>query len=740
MKALPATLWASRARKPTCPPVGRVLYRPQLERLEDRLPPATHIWTGADAGKFGFLWSVAGNWTGGVPTTGEVGGTIVQFNGGYSSIDNIVGLVIDQLHFAGDENSIAGFGRATLGINQYGASQMNGIVNDTGNNIVQASLPMSLVASGGEVNGVGVQVIAGQVTLAGAINGNAGLTLEQRSASGVLQLSGPSANTYTGQTFVFEGTLLLNKDAGQAATAGDFVVGSAIASAGPALLQLLQDGQIGPAINLSINAKGTLDLHGHSDTIAELSMHGGTVTTGAGTLTLNNGLFVNSGSGEHALIVGNLALGGDVVDGTSSGFSTEIAGTLDLGAMTRTVNVRVKGQTLYIDSVVRGAVGSGLTKTGPGELIFEATGDNSYGGATTVEDGSLILFAADPSGGTRLAVPGDLFIGSANGPAGGALVLLTMANQINSKSVVQIQNAARLDLNGLAQTIAQLNLLGTSFAYRQATATNGTSAGYTFTIDGAATSTNMIQPVGKVVVTGTGAQNTATLVTNDTYKTADNQTHETAEAVTIGYGAKVQKLDANGKPSDFMSLTNFQTIFVIAGPADQGFINSTPGVKNVFVGAGGYSYMNTGNQAEDFYYLKGAGFVYGYASGPGDFAYQYDGSGASFYTVSGTAYSFMVGTDGGAAFQNYAVGFKFNEGIANHPSQDVAYFFDSKGNDNFTGFSQYSSMTSTDDSFAENDIAAFFNVVYAYSFVGGTDTASVFDANVNHVFGFMRLM
>ena len=263
---------------------------------------------------------------------------------------------------------------------------------------------------------------------------------------------------------------------------------------------------------------------------------------------------------------------------------------------------------------------------------------------------------------------------------------------------------------------------------------------YTFDLNGGVASYTDME-LSTVVVNGAaGGSNTASLTTNDTYAGTDGQNHETAEAVTVGAGAKVQKLDANGDASDFMSLNDFQTIFAVAGSADQGFINSTPGVKNVFVGAGGYAYMNTGNNAEDFYYLAGAKFVYSYASGPGDFAYQYDGSGASVYVVSGTAYSFMLGSDNGAAFQNYAIGFKFNEGIAQHPSQDVAYFYDSAGNDTFTGFSQYSSMKSADDSFAENDIAAFFGQVYAFSFVGGSDNASVYDSSVNHVVGFTRLV
>jgi hypothetical protein len=100
----------------------------------------------------------------------------------------------------------------------------------------------------------------------------------------------------------------------------------------------------------------------------------------------------------------------------------------------------------------------------------------------------------------------------------------------------------------------------------------------------------------------------------------------------------------------------------------------------------------------------------------------------------------MLGTDGGRHFFNEAVGFAFNEGIAQHPWQDTAYFYDSPGNDRFTGYARYSFMTSADGSFAENDIAAGFTTVYGYSFVGGSDVALIYDPAVNHVGGFRRLI
>ncbi len=204
------------------------------------------------------------------------------------------------------------------------------------------------------------------------------------------------------------------------------------------------------------------------------------------------------------------------------------------------------------------------------------------------------------------------------------------------------------------------------------------------------------------------------------------------------HGARVQHYDAQGNLGDFLVVTGVQSVYATAGAADEGFLDATPGTRNVFVGVGGSAYMDTGWYGENVYSISGAPYVYSYALSGMDSAYQYDGSGASYYVVSGTAYSFMLGTDGGRHFFNDAVGFTVNIGVARHPGQDLAYFYDSAGNDALVAATTSCTMTSADGSFAENDVAYSFAQVYAYSFVGGSDVATVYDASVNHVYGFRR--
>jgi subtilisin-like proprotein convertase family protein len=287
-----------------------------------------------------------------------------------------------------------------------------------------------------------------------------------------------------------------------------------------------------------------------------------------------------------------------------------------------------------------------------------------------------------------------------------------------------------------------LTITGRLFNYTQATTadSSGVHTTYNFTMDGTNSESLPDTAFDKVVVNGSSPYNSALINTRDTYIGTDGQTHQATSSVTVGFGAKVQKLNAQGSFSDFMFLNNFNTIYAVAGSNDPGFINSTPGVKNVFVGGGSYSYMNTGDAGLNFYYIAGAKYVYGYAADPArDFAYQYDGSGPSTFTVSGVAYSMETGTDNGRSFFNEAVGFAFNVGYATHPGQDVAYFFDSPGHDLFTGSTLSSGMTSYDGSFTEFDLAVGFAHVYAYSFVAGPDYAFNYDPNKNTVVGFILL-
>jgi hypothetical protein len=302
--------------------------------------------------------------------------------------------------------------------------------------------------------------------------------------------------------------------------------------------------------------------------------------------------------------------------------------------------------------------------------------------------------------------------------------------------VVLTQVASPFSYDASSQTLTiTIPTPDTFFTYRQASALDAGGVlhtTYTLGLDNGTVAYSDRQ-LAHMIVNATGAGAIAYLFTNDTYTGSDGQTHETAEGLMIGGGAgHLSTVDAQGNTHLLAQLGGFAGIYGFLGPADGGIILATAGEANTFVSAGGYAYMDS---SPGFYFIGGAKYVYGVAAGAGDVAYHYDGSGPSALVVSGTAYSLMLGTDHGQSFFNEAVGFQTNYGIAQHPGQDTAIFYDSPLNDVFAGYTDHSFMyaTNADGSYAEFDYAAGFALVDAYSFVGGTDDAYVYDGTVNHV-------
>jgi hypothetical protein len=291
------------------------------------------------------------------------------------------------------------------------------------------------------------------------------------------------------------------------------------------------------------------------------------------------------------------------------------------------------------------------------------------------------------------------------------------------------------------QNTSTLTLTGNNLLFTQATTADasGTHTTFAFTVDGA-TSKLPAAVVAHVVVNSPGGAGVATLYTNDTYAGTDGQSHETQELLFIGAGGgQLWRTDGQGNSGQFLQMNGFTTVVAYAGHADGGLITGTAGAQNTFVSAGGYAYMNSGKA---FYEILGAQYVYGYAASAGDKAFHYDGSGPTAFVVSGTAYSFMIGTDNDLSFFNEAVGFTDNEGIARHSAQDMAIFYDSPLNDVFVGYTRHSYLYSdnADGTFAEYDSATGFGQVFAYQFVGGVDIAYVYDPAVNTVVGFQRFV
>ncbi len=348
----------------------------------------------------------------------------------------------------------AGTGTTTLtGANTYtGATTISAGALQIGNGGATGSIAgLSIVDNGALVfNRTGVAV-----TYGGVVSGTGTLT---QAGTNTLTLSG--SNTYTGATTVSAGTLqagatnalaqtsaytvasgailaLNNFDEiiGSLAGAGTVTNGGAAArtlttggdATSTAFSGVIQNGAAG-LTNLTKAGAGTFTLSGDNT-------YTGTTTIGAGTLQIGNGgttgsiagnivdngalVFSHSNAQAYAGVVsgsGTLTKNGSNTltltgNNTYAGATTITAGTLQIGSGGTSGSIQGdvldNGALVFnrSDDATYGGVISGagsLTKIGTNTLTL--TGDNTYGGATTITAGTLQL----GNGGTSGSIVGNV--------------------------------------------------------------------------------------------------------------------------------------------------------------------------------------------------------------------------------------------------------------------------------------------------------------------------------------------
>jgi hypothetical protein len=177
-------------------------FRPAVTVLEDRATPATHTWTGAGATD---NWSDAGNWSGGVPTSGEPGGTVVVFDtvvstrGTPASVQDIPGLVLDQLRFdPGSRVSVSVV--ANLGIS--GQTLTDNVVSASRGNTIIGTEALTLLGA------VRFDVASGEADLRVEVEIDGSGTLVKAGA-GMMSIVPENSDAYTWLTRIDGGTLLL---------------------------------------------------------------------------------------------------------------------------------------------------------------------------------------------------------------------------------------------------------------------------------------------------------------------------------------------------------------------------------------------------------------------------------------------------------------------------------------------------------------------------------------------------
>jgi autotransporter-associated beta strand protein len=329
--------------------------RPRVEPLETRLAPATFTWTGA-AGK-DTSWSNGANWSGGVaPSTSDSPLDDIVFPGGtpapttFTPNDNIAGLVVNSL-------TISGSG--------YTLTANNNVSLTLGSPSVPGS--GSLIAAGG----VSSDLIAMNLVL-NAPGGTGSRQFFIVNPNATLEIQGKLSGT-TGVELTKEGTGTLILDGDNHGFTGPFTLDT-----GAGVVEATSSTALGSTSSVvTVGTNSQLQLSSATGlTVNQSLLLNGTGPDGLGALVNEAGTNTWAGS---------VQLDSDVTVGGAAGSTLTLSGVIsDLGS------------------------GHGLTKEGAGTIAL--SGNNTYRGITTVNNGILdvesntALGAADGTAATGTVV------------------------------------------------------------------------------------------------------------------------------------------------------------------------------------------------------------------------------------------------------------------------------------------------------------------------------------------------
>ncbi len=347
-----------------------------LEALEDRLVPTVDVWTGLGAANHADPnpnWSNRANWANNaLPTSGDsLSFPSVPVAAQVSNNDLLTGTQFGSVTISGSGYDITGNGvtltdhNALTATNTFGVDTFGLPITLTSAQVINDTKPGGSLTLTGAINNNGNNLTANSdadLTFNGSISGTGGFV-----AQGGAKIVLAAPNSYTGVTAVYGVTLYLNAPN---AIVGDVLIGNGDGPTKEAdVLRLADDNAIKATSNVTILDNGLLSLDGHSNTIATLTMTGGNVDTGTGTLTLTGGVTIDPDA-NPAVIAGNLALGSGV-------FLVQTDGSQD------------NSIGLNVQAVISDGSGATLTKQGDGTMQLDPVSegmpaDNTYTGQTVV--------------------------------------------------------------------------------------------------------------------------------------------------------------------------------------------------------------------------------------------------------------------------------------------------------------------------------------------------------------------
>ncbi len=384
---------------------------------------ATLSWSGA--GTTG-NWTDAANW--GLAGTPAAGDTLIFVSGALrpSNTNNIVGLELAQIRFAGAGGGFSIYGSAISLTNSIAAT------NTAGANVINTDITIP--------SGINTMTVGSGATLSllGSIGGSAALI---KNGGGTLTFGGNTANTYTNSTTVNTGTLQLSKTVIDSALRGPLIIGDDIGGANADIVHLGFGEQMYDQIPVTIKSSGLLDLAGTGEYFGSLSGNGNLFLGGGfphigvnGSSTVFDGVisgtpgFIKAGPGILTLTGNNtypttqINAGAVIFNGyqptntvlvTSS---TTVGGNGTVGIINCTGGTISPGNggsgTLTCSNIVMDAVSTmkidlNGTVAGAGLDLLNVFGTNNLGGATLSlnagpsfspqADSPLIILANDSS-------------------------------------------------------------------------------------------------------------------------------------------------------------------------------------------------------------------------------------------------------------------------------------------------------------------------------------------------------
>ncbi len=391
-----------------------------------------------------------------------------------------------------------------------------------------------------------------------------------------------SGNTYTGGTYLYNGTLSLGNSSALGSSSGTLeLAGGTLdnSSGAPMILPgypIVMGGNVGfipsgNALNLGTSAvalfaNSTLNVGSSTLTVGGgISGNYGITQTGTGTLLLNGADTFNG----NTLVSGGTLVLGVATALQNSTLDTSGAGSINFGTLTAaTVGGLTNGGALALTNGTAGAVqlsvgsngvtnassaaisgSGGITKVGGALQVL--SGNNTYAGPTNVSAGTLQLQgpSALPSGSAIGMGGGVISIANDGGGSGGTIslgnsVTLTAAATVgidvrnnggsngNTVSFGTLSNGSAANAfastinftgaNGYLQSYAGLNLSGLT--------------GQTTTLNPTTTTVNINGPVANLITTSTGHFDTMTLSGTSTGNTINGVIADSSVYTSVGNG------------------------------------------------------------------------------------------------------------------------------------------------------------------------------------------------------------